>query len=68
LDAIDKITEFIGEIDLTAYRADEKTKAAVERNVWGTVKQDLPNLRDIVQKILLSVASEQCGDDPPHTE
>ena len=29
LDAIDKIMEFIGAIDLNAYRADEKTKAAV---------------------------------------
>ena len=33
LDAIDKITEFIGAIDFNTYRADEKTKAAVERKI-----------------------------------
>jgi uncharacterized protein with HEPN domain len=33
LDAIDKIEEFIEAIDLNAYRADDKTKAAVERKI-----------------------------------
>ena len=33
LDAINKIDEFIGAIDLAAYRADDKTKAAVERKI-----------------------------------
>lgn len=33
LDAINKIDEFIGAIDLNAYRADDKTKAAVERKI-----------------------------------
>jgi uncharacterized protein with HEPN domain len=33
LDAIEKIDGFIGEMDLNAYRADEKTKAAVERKI-----------------------------------
>ena len=33
LDAIDKIDAFIGEMDLNAYRTDEKTKAAVERKI-----------------------------------
>jgi len=33
LDAIDKIEEFIGAIDLNAYRADDKTKEAVERKI-----------------------------------
>ena len=35
LDAIDKITEFVGAMDLNAYKADEKTKAAVERRGIG---------------------------------
>lgn len=107
LDAIDKIAEFIGAIDLNAYRADDKTKAAVERKlqvlteaiirledespgaypeidqkgyrgmgnilrhsyhrvddsiVWGTVKEDLPDLRAIVQRLLRALPAEQCGD------
>lgn len=33
LDAIDKIEEFIGPIDLDAYRTDDKTKSAVERKI-----------------------------------
>jgi uncharacterized protein with HEPN domain len=33
LDAIEKIEGFIGDIDLTAYRTDEKTKSAVERKI-----------------------------------
>jgi uncharacterized protein with HEPN domain len=33
LDAIEKIEGFIGNIDLAAYRADEKTKSAVERKI-----------------------------------
>ena len=33
LDAINKIDEFIGAIDLNAYRADDKTKATVERKI-----------------------------------
>ena len=33
LDAINKIDEFIGAIDLNAYRADDKTKAGVERKI-----------------------------------
>jgi uncharacterized protein with HEPN domain len=33
LDAIDKITVFVGDMDETAYRSDEKTKAAVERKI-----------------------------------
>lgn len=33
LDAIEKIDTFVGEVDLNAYRADEKTKAAVERKI-----------------------------------
>src|SRR5580698_6835422 len=97
LDAIEKIEGFIGNIDLAAYRTDEKTKSAVERKiqvlteaiirlddespgaypeidqkgyrgmgnilrhsyhrvddgiVWDTVKEDLPDLRAIVQKLL----------------
>ena len=103
LDAINKIDEFIGAIDLIAYRADEKTKAAVERKiqvlteaiirlddespgaypeidqkayrgmgnilrhsyhrvddgiVWNTVKEDLPDLRAIVQKLLRALQAE----------
>jgi uncharacterized protein with HEPN domain len=103
LDAINKIDEFIGAIDLNAYRADEKTKAAVERKiqvlteaiirlddespgaypeidlkgyrgmgnilrhsyhrvddgiVWDTVKEDLPDLRAIVQKLLGDLPAE----------
>jgi uncharacterized protein with HEPN domain len=110
LDAIDKIAEFIGAIDLNAYRADDKTKAAVERKlqilteavirledespgsypeidqkgyrgmgnilrhsyhrvddsiVWGTVKEDLPDLRAIVQKLLRALPAEPCGDKAP---
>src|SRR5580698_1149999 len=97
LDALEKIEAFVGNIDLTAYRTDEKTKSAVERKiqvlteaiirledespgeypeidqkgyrgmgnilrhsyhrvddsiVWGTVKEDLPDLRVIVQDLL----------------
>jgi uncharacterized protein with HEPN domain len=33
LEAIEKINQFIGNMDLDAYQADEKTKAAVERKV-----------------------------------
>jgi uncharacterized protein with HEPN domain len=33
VEAIEKINEFIGDIDLGAYRGDEKTKAAVERKI-----------------------------------
>jgi uncharacterized protein with HEPN domain len=100
LDAIDRIDEFIGNIDFTAYRSDEKTKAAVERKiqvlteaivrleddspgaypeidqkgyrgmgnilrhsyhriddkiVWNTVKEDLPRLREIVERLLRSL-------------
>ena len=33
MDAIQKIQGFIGNIDLSAYRADEKTKSAVERKL-----------------------------------
>ena len=33
LDAIDRIGEFVGDLDFSAYRADEKTKAAVERKI-----------------------------------
>jgi uncharacterized protein with HEPN domain len=103
LDAINKIDEFIGAIDLAAYRADDKTKAAVERKiqvlteaiirlddespgaypeidqkgyrgmgnilrhsyhrvddgiVWDTVKEDLPDLRAIVQKLLQALPAE----------
>ena len=103
LDAINKIDEFIGAIDLNAYRADEKTKAAVERKiqvlteaiirledespgaypeidqkayrgmgnilrhsyhrvdddiVWNTMKEDLPDLRAIVQKLLRALPVE----------
>ena len=103
LDAINKIDEFIGAIDLNAYRVDDKTKAAVERKiqvlteaiirlddespgacpeidqkgyrgmgnilrhsyhrvddgiVWNTVKEDLPHLRAIVQKLLLALPAE----------
>jgi uncharacterized protein with HEPN domain len=103
LDAINKIDEFIGAIDLNAYRADDKTKAAVERKiqvlteavirlddespgaypeidqkgyrgmgnilrhsyhrvddgiVWDTVKEDLPDLRAIVQKLLRALPAE----------
>lgn len=110
LDAIDKITEFIGTMDLDAYRADEKTKAAVERKiqilteaiirledespgaypeidqkgyrgmgnilrhsyhrvddsiVWGTVKEDLPDLRLILQNLLRGLPAEQCGENAP---
>jgi len=97
LEAIDRIGEFVGDMDFAAYQADEKTKAAVERKiqilteaiirlddespgaypeidlkgfrgmgnllrhsyhriddriVWGTVKEDLPPLRDVVETIL----------------
>lgn len=31
LDSIDKIDEFTADMDLTGYRNDEKTRAAVER-------------------------------------
>ena len=103
LDAIDKIEEFVGASDLNAYRADDKTRAAVERKiqilteaiirleddspgaypeidqsrypgmgnllrhschrvddsiVWGTVKEDLPELRAIVQKLLRVLSPE----------
>jgi uncharacterized protein with HEPN domain len=103
LDAINKIDEFIGAIDFNAYRADDKTKAAVERKiqvlteaiirlddespgaypeidqkgyrgmgnilrhsyhrvdddiVWNTVKEDLPDLRAIVQKLLRALSAE----------
>jgi len=109
LDAIDKIEGFIGDIDLTAYRADEKTKAAVERKlqilteaiirledelpgaypeidqkayrgmgnvlrysyhrvndnlVWSTVKEDLPELRDIVEKLLRALPAEKSEHTP----
>ena len=33
LEAIEKINLFIGDMDLNAYQADEKTRAAVERKV-----------------------------------
>jgi len=33
LEAIDRIGEFVGGMDLAAYQADEKTKAAVERKL-----------------------------------
>jgi len=33
VEAIEKINEFIGNMDLSAYEADEKTKAAVERKI-----------------------------------
>jgi len=97
LDAIGKIAEFVGSMDLSAYHEDDKTKAAVERKiqvlteaiirledfspgaspeidhrgyrgmgniirhsyhsvddeiVWRTIKEDFPQLRDIVRKIL----------------
>jgi|SRR5271165_789491 len=113
LDAIDKITDFIGAIDLNAYRADDKTKAAVERKiqilteaiirledespgaypeidqkgyrgmgnilrhsyhrvddsiVWGTVKEDLPDLRALVQKLLRTLPAEQGGDNAPEAK
>lgn len=103
LDAINKIDEFVGAIDLNAYRADDKTRAAVERKiqvlteaiirlddespgaypeidqkgyrgmgnilrhsyhrvdddiVWNTVKEDLPDLRAIVQKLLRTLPAE----------
>ena len=109
LDAIDKIEGFIGDIDLTAYRADEKTKAAVERKiqilteaiirledespgaypeidqkgyrgmgnilrhsyhrvddkiVWSTVKEDLPELREIVEKLLRALPAEKSERTP----
>jgi uncharacterized protein with HEPN domain len=102
LEAIDRIGEFVGDMDFTAYQADEKTKAAVERKiqvlteaiirledespgaypeidqkgfrgmgnilrhsyhrvddriVWGTVKEDLPALRDVVRTILRRLGS-----------
>jgi uncharacterized protein with HEPN domain len=110
LEAIDKIAEFIGGMDLDAYRRDEKTKAAVERKiqilteaiirledespgafpeidqrgyramgnilrhsyhrvddsiVWGTVKEDLPDLRATVQKLLQTLHAEQFEENPP---
>lgn len=110
LDAIDKIAEFIGPIDLNAYRADDKTKAAVERKiqilteaiirlddespgaypeidqkgyrgmgnilrhsyhrvddsiVWATVKEDLPELRAIVQRLLRATPAEERGHNAP---
>jgi uncharacterized protein with HEPN domain len=103
LDAIDKIQNFIGTMDLTAYRSDDKTKAAVERKiqvlteaiirleddspgeypeidqkgyrgmgnilrhsyhrvddsiVWDTVKENLPELRTIVQNLLKTLTTE----------
>jgi uncharacterized protein with HEPN domain len=106
LDAIDKIDAFIAEMDATAYRSDEKTKAAVERKiqilteaiirledespgaypeidqqgyrgmgnilrhsyhrvdddiVWRTVKEDLPELRRIVQKLVKTLPTP--GDE-----
>jgi uncharacterized protein with HEPN domain len=109
LDAIEKIDAFVGEMDLNAYRADEKTKAAVERKiqilteaiirledespgsfpeidqkgyrgmgnilrhsyhrvddgiVWNTVKEDLPELRSIVKKLLLVLRTDQSGHTP----
>jgi uncharacterized protein with HEPN domain len=109
LDAIEKIEEFIGDIDLTAYRADEKTKAAVERKiqilteaivrledespgaypeidqkgyrgmgnilrhsyhrvddkiVWSTVKEDLPEPRDIVEKLLRALPAQKSEPTP----
>jgi uncharacterized protein with HEPN domain len=33
LESIDRINEFVGEMDLAAYQLDEKTKAAVERKM-----------------------------------
>ena len=33
METIEKINEFIGDMDLIAYKADEKTKAAVERKI-----------------------------------
>jgi uncharacterized protein with HEPN domain len=102
LEAIDRIDEFVGDMDFAAYQADEKTKAAVERKiqilteaiirledespganpeidqkgfrgmgnilrhsyhrvddriVWGTVKEDLPTLRDVVRTILRRLGS-----------
>ena len=33
LDAIAKIEEFVGDVDFTSYRVDDKTKAAVERKI-----------------------------------
>lgn len=97
LEAIEKIDQFIGDMDLAAYEADEKTKAAVERKVqilteavirlddecpgefpeidkkgfrgmgnilrhsyhrindeivWSTVKEDLPELKELAERIL----------------
>jgi uncharacterized protein with HEPN domain len=33
VEAIERINEFIGDMNLTAYRTDERTKAAVERKI-----------------------------------
>jgi uncharacterized protein with HEPN domain len=33
LEAIDKIDQFMGGLDLEAYREDEKTQAAIERKI-----------------------------------
>jgi uncharacterized protein with HEPN domain len=109
LDAIEKIDAFVGEMDINAYRGDEKTKAAVERKIqilteavirledespgsfpeidqkgyrgmgnilrhsyhrvddgiiWNTVKEDLPELRSIVKKLLLGLRQDQSGYAP----
>jgi uncharacterized protein with HEPN domain len=102
LEAIEKIGEFVDNMDFAAYQADEKTKAAVERKiqilteaiirlgdespgaypeidqkgdrgmgnllrhsyhrvddniVWGTVKEDLPALKDAIKAILNRLGS-----------
>jgi len=99
LESIDQIDEFIGNMDLPAYRRDEKTRAAVERKmqilteavirlemegpeafpeidwkgyrgmgnflrhsyhwvsdeiIWNTVKDDLPELKRVVEQALRS--------------
>src|SRR5258708_1721017 len=109
LEAIEKINQFIGDMDLSAYEADEKTKAAVERKVqilteaivrlddecpgeypeidkkgyrgmgnilrhsyhrvndemvWSTVKEDLPDLKDLAENILRQLAAKQSHDKP----
>jgi uncharacterized protein with HEPN domain len=42
LNAIEKIEEFIGDSDLTAYRTDEKTKSAVERKIQVLTEAIIP--------------------------